>query len=172
MKINLVASKDIVEPKIKVSPPLWIILVFLLVYMCVFVGVINLPIESAVVKSIVVGVFCIVMFGIVKNQIGGNYLVTMQADKNGLYFQTDNANQYYFVPWSNIGAMEKALFPVNRRGLRLEVTGEYVEDLNSANHVGNVRTENERTFIYTIPQLQNRDKLIKKFSNLKDSSLR
>ena len=92
-------------------------------------------------------------------------------NKKGVYFQTKNINKYFFVPWINVGVIEKANFPLNKRGLRIEITGEYSTLLQNNNYVGNVKNENNRTYVYTITQLLNRDKLIQKFSRLRNNNL-
>lgn len=162
-----VHSNDIHDPKIKVAPPRFIIPVYIIIMAILVAAVIYLPIAGFMVKSIIVAVIALMLFGIIRNHRKGSYLTTMQANADGLYFQTDDYNQYYFVPWKHIGVMEKAVFPLNSRGLRIEVEDEAAEDMVSGQYVGNIRVENGRTFVYTLPQLQDRDKLIEKMRTLK-----
>jgi hypothetical protein len=58
----------------------------------------------------------------------GKLLATMPVNESGVYFQTENVNYCYFMPWS---------------------------------------MEYDRTFIYTIPQLLDQDRLISAFNYLK-----
>lgn len=134
------------------------------------VMIFNLPIERQLIKYAAALMICLVCIGMIRNQLKGNFLVTLQANKSGLYFQTDDVNRYFYVPWQDIGLMEKAIFPVNKRGLRIEVTGGSLARLEGSEHVGNVFAKNDRTFIYTIPQLRDRDKLIRRFNALKGRS--
>jgi hypothetical protein len=163
----IVAARDISEPKIKVSPPMWFIGGLTLIVLGVLASVLYLSVENTLLKFVIIGVIFLILAHVVSLQLRGNYMVTMQANSNGLFFQTDNYSQYFHVPWDNVGIMEKAIFPVNRRGLRIEVTGSYIEQVLNTEKIGNVRTEGGRTFIYTIPQLQDRDKLINRFLALK-----
>ena len=165
--MSLIAAKDITEPKIKVSPPGWLLALFYLMPVVLLVVIDNLPIEHLLIKYVAALMICLVGIAIARKQLKGNFLVTLQANKSGLYFQTDDVNRYFYVPWQDIGLMEKAVFPVNKRGLRIEITGESLARLKDSDHVGNVFAKNDRTFIYTIPQLHDRDKLIKRFAELK-----
>lgn len=167
--MTLVSSTQISAPKIKVSPPSWVLALFWVVFTVIILALTRLQVTEVIVKYALIGICCLVMLGVLRNQIKGNFLVTMQANKDGVYFQTCDNNQYFYVPWKNVGIMEKTIFPLNTRGLRIEVTGESVETIKNTSYVGNVRTESGRTFIYTIPQLQNRDRLIDQLSTLKKS---
>lgn len=166
--MKLVSSKDISIPKIRVSPPIWIWAFLWVVFILFLVALSLLPIQNGAVRYLLIGIAFLVMLGMLRQQVKGDYLVTPQANSEGLYFQTDDFHQYFFVPWSNVGVMEKAVFPLNSRGLRFEVTGIYADHLMGISHVGNVRNEDNRVFVYTIPQLHDRDKLIRQFSELKN----
>jgi len=168
--MTLVSSAQIGTPKITVSPPFWAMLFFWVVFIAILITLTRLNVTEVFVKYTLIGVCVLLMFGVLRNQLKGNYLVTLQANKDGLYFQTSDTNQYFYVPWNNVGIIEKTLFPLNSRGLRIEITGETVVPIKSTNHVGNVRTENGHTFVYTIPQLHNRDKLIDQFMFFKNVS--
>jgi hypothetical protein len=168
--MTLVSSTQIGEPKIKVSPPAWALTFVWAVFALSIFALTKLQGADVLVKYALVSIGMLIMLGVLRNHLKGNFLVTMQANKDGLYFQARDQNQYFYVPWKNVGIMEKTIFPLNSRGLRIEITGESVGTLKSTNHVGNVRTENGRTFVYTIPQLRNRDKLIDQFSSLKQGS--
>jgi len=167
--MNLISSENINNPKIKVSPPAWIIILSYVILGLVILMLLNLPIENTLLKSAIVFGVGIVIFGVVRNQFKGNNMVTMIANNGGIYFQTSDVNLYFHVPWENIVKIEKVLFPVNRRGkgLRFEVSGEYDGKSEESGHIGNVKIEGDKTFIYTIPQLHNRDQLITQFYNLK-----
>lgn len=165
--MNIVSSKTIHPPKIKVSPPLWIMISFGLAWAAAFVLLMQLAITNIPVKYGIVGIFTLVTLGILRNMFKGNFLTTMQANKDGVYFQTDNTNQYLYVPWENVGQIEKAIFPLNKRGLRIEITGDDIDLVKTSKDIGNIKTENGRTYIYTIPQLRDRDELIKKLESLR-----
>ena len=167
--MRLVLSQEISEPKLEVAPPNIVIWIFSIILVVAIVLVIYSPISSVAIKAAIATVIALILFGIIKNKRKGNYLTTMQANNAGLYFQTDEQNQYYYVPWEYIGVLEKAVFPLNSRGLRIEVIGEESKKLKTMNKVGNIREENGRTYIYTIPQLRDRDKLLKDLMNFKES---
>jgi len=168
--MTLVSSAQISAPKIIVSPPLWALMFFWVVFSVILFALTRPYVTEVFVKYALIGIWCLSMFGVLRNQLKGNYLATMQANNDGLYFQTRDTNQYFYVPWKNVGVMEKAIFPLNSRGLRIEVIGETVEPIKNTKHVGNVRTENGLTFVYTIPQLRDRDKLIKQLLLFKMAS--
>lgn len=168
--MNLIDSAKIREPKIRVSPPTWVFALFWITFIAIFYAFSQAKIENVFFRYLLMAVCGLAMFGVLRNQIRGDYLVTLQASREGLYFQTDNANQYYFVPWKNVGNIEKAMFPVNRRGLRVEITGDLVPSIITSKDIGNVRTDGHRTFIYTIPQLHDRDRLIEQIESLRTSS--
>ncbi|TCK17172.1 hypothetical protein DFR30_0393 [Thiogranum longum] len=168
--MSLVLSNEILEPKLKVAPPKIVIWIFGIILSIAIVLVIYSPIASVSIKGAIAAVIALILFGIVKNQKKGNYLATMQANNAGLYFQTDEQNLYYYVPWKYIGVIEKAVFPLNSRGLRIEVIEEESKKLKDMNQVGNIREENGRTYIYTIPQLLDRDKLLNDLMKFKESA--
>ena len=168
--MTLVSSAQIGTPKITVSPPFWALLFCWVVFIAILITLTQMNVTEVFVKYALIGICVLLMFGVLRNQLKGNFLATLQANKDGLYFQTSDTNQYFYVPWNNVGIIEKAIFPLNSRGLRIEITGETVVSLESTNHVGNVRTEKGRTFVYTIPQLRDRDKLIDQFMFLKKAS--
>jgi hypothetical protein len=114
--MNLISSEDIKSPKIEVSPPSWIRLLIWLIFILIFVVLFKPPIGNSSIKYVAAAIFGLVMFGILRNQFKGNYLVTMQANKGGLYFQTSDPNRYYYVPWHNVGMMEKAVFSSEQAG--------------------------------------------------------
>ena len=152
------------------APPKIVIWTFGFILSVAVVLVIYSPIESIAIKGAMAAVIALILIGIIKNQKKGNYLATMQANNAGLYFQTGKQNQYYYVPWKYIGVLEKAVFPLNSRGLRIEVIGEESKKLQDLNQVGNIREENGRIYIYTIPQLRDRDKLLDALMRFKEST--
>jgi len=165
--MTLVSSAQISAPKIKVSPPFWVLALFWIIFTIILFALTRQQVTDVVVKYVLVGICGLLMLGVLRKQLKGNYLVTIQANNDGLYFQARDNNQYFYVLWKNVGVMEKTIFPLNSRGLRIEITGESIEPILGTNHVGNVRTESGRTFVYTIPQLRNRDKLIDQLSSLR-----
>ena len=69
---------------------------------------------------------------------------------------TDETNRYFHIPWANVGVIEKAVL----RGLRIEVIGAYKDEGRHATLAGDIRCIEDSVFVYTIPQLNNRDNLI------------
>lgn len=165
--METIPSAQIDEPKVKVSPPSWALMIFLAISIGVFIALSQLPMANAIVKYSLLAIYGLAMLGILRKQLTGNYLATLQANAHGLYFQTDNTNEYVHVPWTNVGSIEKTLFPLNTRGLRIEITGDLIEPVRHSKDLGNVRSENGRTYIYTIPQLHRRDSLIEQFESLR-----
>lgn len=165
--MRLISAAKIDAPKIRVSPPAWVFVLFWVVFIAILYAFSKAQLANVFVKYLLIVVWGIVMLGVLRNQLKGNYGVTLQANRDGLYFQTSDANQYFYVPWENVGKIEKAVFPLNSRGLRIEITGDLVESIQNSKDIGNVRIENGHTFIYTIPQLRNRDRLIERFESFK-----
>jgi hypothetical protein len=167
--MRLVQSNEISEPKLVVALPKFVLQIFIVIWLSAIALAIFLPIESTA-KYIIIFTLIVISLGVIKNHKNGNYLATMQANNEGLYFQTEHQNQYYYIPWKYIGSLEKTNFPLNHRGLRIEIIGEGSEILRTIDHVGNVIEENGRTYIYTIPQLRDRDKLIDDIENFRESA--
>ncbi len=159
--MGLVSSSDIRHPRLEVAVPGFVVWSLALVFLVIIVFVLSLPVIGNAMKTMIVSLIALVSFGVVRNLRRGDCLTTMQVNGDGLFFQADDYRRYYHVPWECTGLIEKAVFPLNRRGLRFEVLGEVAEALRCSGHVGNVVTEGDRTFVYTIPQLRNRDRLIR-----------
>lgn len=166
--MSLVSAESIKTPKMEVAPPKWIMIIVASLFSLVFVALFFIPIDSTPLKIALVGIYGVVLFAIINRAWRGNYLVTMQANRDGIYFQTDKAQSYFFVPWRCIGTIEKAAFPLNSRGLRFEITGEYKNIVRDIDSVGNVMSVDEKIFVYTIPQLNDRDKLIEAMIHFRD----
>ncbi|MBI1424758.1 MAG: hypothetical protein GC149_15035 [Gammaproteobacteria bacterium] len=162
----LIAANEISEPRLKVSPPAAVFALVWIIFVAILFVFLMAP--DSFVKYSLVAVWGLVLLAVLRKQLMGNYLVTLQANRDGLYFQTSKANQYFHAPWKNVGQIEKTLFPLNSKGLRVEITGDLVESIKHAEDAGNVGTEGGRTFIYTIPQLNNRDKLIKRLESFRN----
>lgn len=162
--MTLTTSTQIRAPKIKVSPPPWVWIIFWLISIAVLAALSQLPSENAILKYAVFGIYGLVLIGVIRNQLKGNFLVTLQANQDGLYFQTSDTDKYFYVPWSNVGLIENAVFPLNSRGIRIEITGELADTIKNSTEIGNVRTENGCTYVYTIPQLRNREKVIEQLN--------
>ncbi len=156
----LVSARNIEDPKMVVAPPTWVRIAIGVALVAIFALIAVLPIASSILKVAALIIYGVVLLGIARNALVGSQMATMQANDEGVYFQTDDASRYLLVPWDNIGAIEKVVFPVNKRGLRLEVTGPYRDVVETTEHVGNVQAIEDRVFIYTIPQLNDRDRLI------------
>ena len=102
----------------------------------------------------------IVVFRLGRNLSRPDFLTILQANHDGLFFRMRQDDLYCFVPWEKVGVMEKAVYPVNRRGLRVEILGGLPECLGRPDLQAEVRTENGHNYVYTIPQLRDRDELI------------
>jgi len=152
----------------EVAPPKWVMMIGASLFLLIFVALFFIPIDRTPLKIGIIGIYGIVLLALINRARGGNYLVTMQANRDGVYFQTDEVQSYFFVPWRCIGAIEKAVFPLNSRGLGFEITGEYKNIVRDIDFVGNVMSVEEKIFIYTIPQLNDRDKLIEKMVHFRD----
>ncbi len=156
--MRLVAANDIPMPRYELTPPWWA----LALYWPVFIGagllVHQLPIDNEVLRITALGLNWSVVILVLLNTLRRDRLVTLQANHEGLFFQTVRHDHYFFVPWEAVGRIEKAVFPLNSRGLRIAISEDYAEAAGKA--VGNVTNEGGQSFIYTIPQLRNRDRLI------------
>jgi hypothetical protein len=165
--MSLVSAENIEEPKIKVTPPVWVkafvglFLAFLLVIIA------GSPIDSVPLKFTILFLYSAVLLRVIRKHIKGNYLVTMQANHHGVYFQTTEEKTYYHLPWSGVGVIEKTIFPLNSRGIRVEVTGDYMAIVKSTDQIGNVKEIENKLYIYTITQLNDRDILIEKLLRFK-----
>ena len=84
--MTLIAAKDITEPTIQVSPPEWLLVLVCVMPIVLLVAIFNLPIESPFIKYVAALMICLVGIGMIRNQLKGNFLVTLQANKSGLYF--------------------------------------------------------------------------------------
>ena len=102
-----VSEENIKGPKINVTPPMWVKIIVGLVFILLLIALAYSPIDNVILKLLLIGTFSAVLIGILRKAIKGNYLVTMQANDDGLYFQTDNERRYFHVPWSCIGLMGK-----------------------------------------------------------------
>ncbi|QKI89474.1 hypothetical protein [Thiomicrorhabdus xiamenensis] len=163
--MELIHGNEIESPVIKVTPPAY-------AKMFVVAGLLALPLALLLLpivlwlKVLSLSLYALVLFGIVRNYLKGFFLVTMQANLKGLYIQSDDYNDYYHFPWHSIGVIEKCIFPLNRRGLRIEICGDDRKEVLSS-RIGNVERVTGKTFIYTLPQLLNRDRLIADFDKLR-----
>lgn len=166
---RLIDAKDIDEDCYKIRPPRWVLCAYGFIFVTIYCGLIYLPVGNVSLKWSIIAIATVILVGIFRAIIKDNYLVTLIADRRGLYFQTGIAGRYYSVPWAHVVIIEKVMFPLNSRGLRVEVKCECVDD--DIKVVGNYFKESGRCFIYTIPQLLDRDKLIEKFGQMKRSSI-
>lgn len=158
MRSHLVLLKDIDSPRLCVAPPFWIMCGVWVVLSSILLIVIEAHIDISLLKF-VLGIGVVVVVGVfVKTQ--RTNATTLVANKDGLFFSTLPVGKYHFIPWANIGFIEEADFPVNERGIRVEITGEHAVLAKSGDLYGNVRHESGKIFIYTLPQLRSRKKLI------------
>lgn len=152
----------------KLRPPGWIFFLYVLVLLLILGLLISQPASTFELKWFLVAIVSVVLVGLLKMLIKANYLVTLIADRRGLYFPSRIAESYYLIPWARVLTIEKVSFPLNRRGLRVRVD---CDCFNAAvSEIGNVLKEQGRCFIYTIPQLRNRDKVIEDLENIRYSS--
>ena len=166
--MTLVSSKEISKPKLEVTPPVLLKVAIGCVLLAVLVFFVLIPMNS-LIKTVILLVYGIVLFLFIKKLSGGDYLVTMQANGDGLYFQTHRENDYFHLPWEFVGKIEKALFSVNSQGIRIEVTGDYQSVVRTTDAIGNVRIDKDKMYIYTLPQLLDRDKLINNLLEFKSA---
>jgi hypothetical protein len=165
--MSLVPVKSIKTPKLVVTSPKWVKVAVGSVLVLLFIALFLIPLNSTPIKVGIAGLYVAVIFSVFKKVRDTIYAVTMQANRDGVYFKSDRAKYYYFVPWRCIGRIEKAAFPLNARALRLEITGEYRSGVQTNDSIGNVMSVEDRLFIYRNPQLNDRDKLIDKLLYLK-----
>jgi len=124
-----ISLDEIDKPIFKIALPIFVLIFIVLVFMLILIAIIFLPFDDEYLRLGVLGIYVIVTFGIYRNYLKGGFLILLCANKKGLYFQTDEPKNYFYIPWGNIGIMEKTIYPVNQRGLRIEITGEYIEHL-------------------------------------------
>lgn len=158
--MSLVPAKSIKTPKLKVTPPLWVKIAVGSALLLVFLAMFFLPAGLGFLRTVILSAYGMVLVVIVIRALDKNYLVTVQANRDGLYFQSKRTSRYFFVPWRCIGVIEKAEFPLNKRAIRIEVTGDYKGSISRTEHIGNVLSVEDRIFIYTAPQLNDRLMLI------------
>lgn len=151
----------------KIRPSGWVLSLNVLVLLLILGFLISQPASTFELKWFVVAIISVVLVGLLKALIRANYLVTLIADRKGLYFPGRIAERYYLIPWAQVLTIEKVSFPLNSRGLRVGVD---CDCFNAAvSEIGNVVKEQGRCFIYTIPQLRNRDKVIKALESIRCS---
>jgi hypothetical protein len=166
MEGRIVDATGIARDAYRVSPPHWVVWSVVLFFVVVdLLFFLQPPKEMVAFKWPVVAVLSLVLVGLLRVVFRENYLVTLVADGHGLYFQLTEITKYFFVPWEDVRKIEKAIFPVNKRGLRVSVDCRYWE--RASRELGNARKERGECFIYTIPQLRNRDSLIKKLESFR-----
>ncbi|WP_457677066.1 hypothetical protein [Thiolapillus sp.] len=165
--MSVVDSASIEEPRLVVAPAAWLFMGALALLFTAFLLVVFLPMGSEPLKGPIVLVSGLVLIGVTRNYFRGDYLATMQANAQGLYFQTDHPHRYFYLPWEYVGSLEATSFSLNSRGLRVEVLGDYRDRLVRSRQVGNVRTENGRTYVYTLPRLRDREQLIQQLENFR-----
>lgn len=160
MTERFVNITDIDRNSFEIKPPRWVLGFSVVVMVTIYIGLIFVSFGSDKLKWLVIAILTLVLIFVFKNFAKNDYLLTLIANRFGLYFYTGESGVFYFVPWKHVGVLEKAIHPVNSRGLRLEVDCSYIA--GDMDKVGNVVKEGGRCFIYTIPQLLNRDNVIGK----------
>jgi hypothetical protein len=164
---GVVDIKEIDRDCYKLRPPRWVYLLFILAILMILVLVIFHPESAFALKLFGVAISFAMITGVLKSLTNANS-ATLIADRNGLYFPGRIAGKYFLIPWAQVITIEKASFPLNSRGLRVHV--DYACFHAAANEIGNVVRDQGMCFVYTIPQLRNRDQLISDLESIKSSS--
>lgn len=156
---QIVDSTSIAKDAYWVQPPRWLLFCVILFFAAIEILFIFQPhSEMGVFKWPIIAVVSLVLFRLLTNIFRKNYLATLVADRRGLYFQTSDVTKYFFIPWHDVLEIEKKSFPLNSRGLGISVDCRYMTRASQV--LGNVEKIEGKCFIYTIPQLQMRDKLM------------
>lgn len=165
MPIHLVDVNTIDATNYKVKPSNWIIALYIVVFLTIDVALFFLT-ENKLIKWGGIAICSAILIKI-SMQFNADTYLTLAADRKGLYFQTSMPGQYSFVDWVHVGVIEKTIFPLSSRGLRIQIGSECFVDANKI--IGEVRNEDGRCFIYTIPQLRDRDEVIAKLYSMRPS---
>lgn len=165
---HMVDAVVIDKDSFRVAPPRWILPLGILFLISINIVIALQPSEVFAFKWLIVAVLLVFLIGLLRATAKSNYLVTLAADRRGLYFQSTEIDKYFFVSWQHVRSIEKASFPVNTRGLRIAVDCEYYAD--AERELGNVKKEHGQCFIYTIPQLRSRARVIKVLEKIRHSS--
>lgn len=146
-------------------PPHWVLWFSGTVLLLAFVILLTIPVANQLLKwGIVVGVG-VVLLGVLNQARHPNYLRTLIANEDGLFFYMGLTGEYCFIGWRHIGRIEKAVFGVFSKGLRVELID--ISSMRECQELGNVRLIDDRWYVYTIPQLLVRDKIIKSLNQLR-----
>lgn len=157
---------DIDKNCYKIEVPHWVFVPYALIILMVGVLIFQSSITLAL-RYFLVAIVIVLLVGVIKAFNKGKYRPSLIADSNGLYFPSQIAEKYYFISWAHVIAVEKASFPLNSRGLRVEIDCQCFDD--AVIQIGNVSNEDGRCFIYTIPQLRDRDEVIAKLYSMRPS---
>lgn len=150
---------DIDRNCFEIKPPRWVLGFCSVVLSTIYIGLIFAPFDNDELKWLIIVILTLVLISVFKGFAKGDYLLTLIANQFGLYFYTGESGEFYYVPWIYVGVIEKTIYPINSRGLRLEIDCSYIEvDMDK---LENVVKEGDRCFIQTIPQLLNRDNVIR-----------
>jgi len=160
--MSLVPVKSIKSPKLEISPPGWLRITIGGIVALVYAVLLFLPIPIPFLKAVFLGLYTALLLVLAKRLRDRNNLVTLQANRDGVYFQTDLKDRYFYVPWRHIGKIEKAGFPLHSHALRVEILGEYRAPLRNSGHVDYVMSQDDRTFVYTLPQWNDRNRLMER----------
>ncbi|WKE67001.1 hypothetical protein PVT67_07120 [Gallaecimonas kandeliae] len=157
--MKLVPAKQIKKPRLVVSPAPLVMALLGLGFALLVLGLALLPLNEGLRLGLQ-GALALLMLGMARN-LWRHGLASLVANGEGLYFLSEVPGRFYLVPWQGIGVMEKAMFPLNRKGLRIEVLGHYAAGLQKDDLVPNTQRESGRFFVYTLPQLHSRDSLLR-----------
>ena len=165
--MSLISAKSIKKPNLKVTPPLWVKITLGSILILVCLAIFLSPSLGSGLKTTILSIYTVVLLVLAVKALDKDYLVTMRVNRDGIYFKSDKARSYFFVPWRCVGSLEKAPFPLNKRTLQIEITGDYKNSIGNSEHVANVMWVGDKIYVYAIPQLNNRDRLIEKMLNYK-----
>lgn len=165
--MSLVSAKSIKRPHMKVTPPRWVKITLGSLLIMVYLAVAFVPSLGAAPKISIMSLFGILLLAGARKALGNGSWETMRINRDGIYFKTDEPRTYFFVPWRCVGSIEKAPFALHKRTLRIEITGDYKSSVSNTARVANVMSVGDKLYVYTLPRLNDRDRLIEKMLNYK-----
>jgi hypothetical protein len=166
---QLVKVSEIDKDSYRISPPMWTIFLYVFVTLAI-TPLLFQPSVTLGIKTLLVAIISVIWVGLFRLVANKNRSVTLIADQKGLYFPSRTQGEYFLIPWTSVLAVEKTTFPLNSRGLRVEVDCKCFAV--AAIEIGNITKEHDRCFVYTIPQLRDRDKLIEELECIKRNSIK
>jgi len=129
---------DIDKNCYKIEIPHWVFVPYALIILMVGVLIFQSSITLEL-RCFLVAIVAVLLAGVFKAFNKGKYRPSLIADSNGMYFPSQTSEKYYFISWAHVIAVEKASFPLNSRGLRVEIVCQCFDD--AIIQIGNVRNE-------------------------------